>query len=255
MLKSRKIHFQHHDLLTVQMLETMQLNSLEAAIAPYLLYADGIISGLSVSMDEVHQLKIGPGTVKWRGQLYIMTEDQVACILPEDCAKGWVILLPNEQSFEVALVEHLPETEHIVLTAFSNRDVGSKLKPVSALKQLRFMNYMNASAVRIAGADGQLTYNEAIAQCFAKELLAALGADTSDMAFAWQAMQTPPTKTMWELYLQRNEAVWTMDGEQFVKRLLEILKWKEQPLPMLQVSTVAEKAVQPQETFRQISID
>ena len=51
MLKSRKLHFAHHDLLTVQMLETVQQGTVEAALAPYITYADGIVSGLSLSME------------------------------------------------------------------------------------------------------------------------------------------------------------------------------------------------------------
>lgn len=240
MLQSRKIDFKHHDLLTVQMLYNMQQSTMDAAIAPYLSYADGIISGLTVSMDELSQLRIAPGAVKWQGNMYIMTQEYVSHALPANCLQGWLIAVPQNEQFSSVFVDELPEVAHIVLAAFSKRDPGSVLKQVDELKKLQFFNYFNASAVRIAGADGQLTYNDTIAQCFAKELLGAPGAEANDRAFAWQAMQQPPTKTMWTYYLQQNDAVWTDDSERFVAQLQQILIKKQQPIVQRIVPTANE---------------
>lgn len=253
LLVSKNIQFQHHALLTVQMLEDLRDGSLHAALLPYVHYADGIVSGLHVSMHD-DELIVEPGAIKANGVVYMMTEPQRITI-EQDVECGVVVATSVQEGWAIS-VKKEKDARDVLLASFPKRHIGCTLQQMDALRKIGFANYFQAQHVRIASSDGQLTYSDTIAECFARELLQRAGATMSDMAFAWQALQQPPTKTMWQLYLQQNDAQWLDDGDTFVQQLQRILENKKERVVQYVEMTTEQTAKKPAPTsFGGIIVD
>ncbi|SOC09027.1 hypothetical protein SAMN05880501_105169 [Ureibacillus xyleni] len=223
MLISRSLNFQHHDLLTVQMLEGLRDNTLEGVLAAFITYADGIVNGLTVTMDMEHQICISPGVIKWNNKLYVMTEEE-RIPLEKDCRHGLIVARPTETAFIVTTTSQLDEGD-LELSRFE-RDTGSLVSVPQQFNQLKYLNQFDIRYRKIGGCDQQLTYGSEFARLFAQSLLSCPGVTMSDTAFAWQAIQHPPTKTMWETFLKQNELNWLEDSKEFYEQLIRLLNKK-----------------------------
>lgn len=230
MLIARKIDFKHHDLLTVQMLEGMRDSTLDGILVPFMTYANGIINGLEVFMNENKLISISPGAVKWDSQLFVMTEWNEDFVLADDWRSGFIVLRRNDQYFTIELVQQLMERD-IEIVRFQNREPKAVLHQEPEFQQLHYINRFDFRYVKVAGSDGRLTFSAPFSASFGRALLNCQGATIHDIAFAWEAVKSPPTRTMWEIYLRQNNLDWSEDMELIYAQLQSLLREKKKAVP------------------------
>ncbi len=252
------IDFQHLEILTVEKLNFIR----DLSLTPFLQHADGILHGFHLSMDEhSKEICVSPGAIKYHHRIHLLSKS-VRFPVEATITKGRIVaVLSNEkvERFQLQLVVGMPSKEVMSATQITFelgrfvRDFDEQIADKGI--QFDFLGRHNCFDLRyklVSGQDSRLTYSFETSSSFAQSLLAKDGCNHRDAAFAWQALSTSPSRTMWECYLSTyrsflgDVSTWFEDGEMFHEQLRLILNHpsKQSVWPIPTVMRSDEKSVQ-----------